>query len=156
MGCKPLEPTSVKTLNSNYNLMKKTTFLLMLSLACMMGCSFLPDEPGEISIQTADLKDIVYGTWDIKAVADAKAYGDADWHEMPNPYPQFEFFVDGRYEYSTDGTIIEKKSFAIADEKLQLGVPEGIVWTVSEYQTNYLELVRETEDGMIKKRLHRH
>ena len=136
--------------------MKKTTFLLMLSLACTMGCSFLPDEPGEISIQTDELKDIVYGTWDIKAVSDAKTYGDTDWREMSNPYPQFEFFVDGRYEYSADGTIVEKKSFAIADETIQLGVPEGTVWTVTEYQTNYLELELATDEGTIKKRLHRH
>jgi len=155
MTGKPLEPTSDKTLNANYNSMKKTTFLLMLSLACTMGCSFLPDQPGEITLQTDGLKDIVYGTWDIKAITDTKAYGDTDWHEMPNPYPQFEFFVDGRYEYTSDGTILEKKSFAVADETIQLGVPEGTLWTVTDYKTNYLELERTTDEGTIKKRLHR-
>lgn len=138
--------------------MKKILFFF-IGLFFFASCSFLPEQPEEINLETHQLHDIVYGNWNIQAVSDPFKYGTVEWQNMTNPFPAFTFYASGQYEFLLDGQVIEQRTFAVVDdngtEALQLGVPEGIRWKVNKVRANTLEIQRETENGTIKQRLRR-
>lgn len=138
--------------------MKKILYLFTV-LALFNGCSFLPEQPDDILLDTDSLDEIVYGAWEIQAISDAHTYGTTEWKSIVNASPALEFFVNGQYELTLDGQVIEQRAFAVVIdngvESLQMGIPEGYRWEVIQLQENNLEIQRETENGLIKQRLRR-
>lgn len=135
----------------------KTVSIITLIVLLAAGCSFLPDEPENITLQSQELQDIVYGTWRIDAVVDPARYTDSEWHSMDQYRETFTFYLDGRFVHKSEQFMLSEKSFAVsnAESKIMLGVPNGEDWTVTRFESHVMEMERNEGDRVRKIRLMR-